>query len=172
MDEFISELQLVRSTSHHIDMILGASLLNKVAYKMTSKENEEIINQVQDLLNKGLEREILSPCVVLTLLSPKKNGGWQMCIDSRAINKINVRCIFPLPKMDDLMDCLSGAKYFPKLGLKSGYHHIRVREGDEWNTSFRTNDGLYASMVMPFRLINSPSTFMRLMNEVHKKIVG
>jgi hypothetical protein len=127
VDELPHLLPLMRSVSHHIDLIPRASLSNKAAYRLTPQENEEVKKQVQELLDKGLVRESLSPCAVPTVLNPKKDGGWRMCTNSRAINKITIRYRFPLSWMDDLMDCLSGEKYFSKIDLKSGYHQIRMR---------------------------------------------
>jgi hypothetical protein len=164
-------LSPIKSISHPIDLIPGVSLPKKATYRLTPHENEEVKKQVQDLMDKGLIREILSPCALPTMLSPKKYGGWRMCTDSRAINKITIMYRFPLPRMDGLMDCLSGAFFFSKIDLKSGFHQIRMREGDEWKKTFKMNQGMYKWLVMLFGLTNAPSTFMRLMNEVLKYFI-
>jgi hypothetical protein len=117
---------------------------------MTLAESEKVIRKVQELLDRALIRESLSPCVVPTILTPKNGGEWIMCTDSWAINKITIKYMFPIPRMDDLMECLSGAKHFSKIDLKSRYYHIRISEGNKWKTTFKTKDGLFDWLVMPF----------------------
>ena len=82
------------------------------------------------------------------------------------MNKIKIKNHYPLPCIDDLLDQLKEVVYFTKLDLHSGYHQVGVAEQDARKTTFKTKQGLYEWLVIPFSLTNAPTIFMRLMNDV------
>jgi hypothetical protein len=123
------------------------------------------LRNLTDLLEKGLVEPSTSPYGAPILFVGKKDGSLRMVQDYRYLNKITIKNWYPLPRIDDLLDSISGIKYFTFLDLTSGYYQIRITEEDVPKTAFRTPFGLYQFKVLTFGLTNAPATFQSVMNE-------
>ena len=133
-------------------------------YKLSNSELAALRTYLEEALAKGWIRHSTSPAGAPILFVPKKDGGLRLCVDYRALNKVTVKNRHPLPLISETLDRLSGAEVFSKLDLKDAYHRIRIREGDEWKTAFRTRYGHFEYLVMPFGLTNAPATFQAYIN--------
>lgn len=167
-DELPNELPPPRTVDHKIELEPGAKPPNQKYYRLSYKEQEECKRQIEEGLAKGFIRPSTSPWGSPVLFVPKKNGTMRMCIDYRALNSLTVKNRTALPRIDDLMDQLRGARWYTSLDLRQGYHQIRMAEESIPITAFKTKWGLFEYTVLPFGLTNAPATFQTLMNDLFR----
>jgi hypothetical protein len=160
-----------REVDHAIELEPGALPPSRPTYRMSFQELEELEKQLKEYVGNGWIRPSQSPYGAPILFVKKKDGTTRMCTDYRALNKITKKNVYPLPRIDELLDRLQGAKFFTKIDLRQGYHQIRIKEDDVEKTAFRTRYGHYEYTVLPFGLTNAPATFMGLMNEVFRPLL-
>ncbi|GJV67381.1 hypothetical protein Tco_1482890 [Tanacetum coccineum] len=128
----------------------------------------ELLDQLQELADRGFIRPSTSPWGAPVLFVKKKDGSFKMCIDYRELNKLTVKNRYPLPRIDDLFDQLQGSSTYSKIDLRSGYHQLRVMDEDIPKTAFKTRYRHYEFQVVPFGLTNAPAVVIDLMNRVCK----
>ncbi|KAF8747623.1 hypothetical protein RHS01_11318 [Rhizoctonia solani] len=145
--------------------------LNSPLYSMTDAESATLKDWLRDKLKAGKIRPSKSSISSPVMFVPKKDGSRRLVVDYRRLNNRTKKNVYPLPRPDDLMAQLCGAKVFTKLDLRWGYNNVQVKEGDEWKTAFRTKYGLYKSLVMTFGLTNAPAAFQHFMNELFKDLL-
>ena len=156
----IAGLPLDREVEFTIDLIPGTEPISILTYRMAPIELRELKAQLEELLSKGFIRPSISPWGAPILFMKKKDGSWRLCIDYRQLNRVTIRNQYPLPKIDELFDQLQGSRVYSKTDLRSGYHQLRVQEGDVPRTAFRKHYGHYEFPMMPFGLTNALVAFM------------
>ncbi|UYV81653.1 K02A2.6-like, partial [Cordylochernes scorpioides] len=135
-------------------------------YRVSPAERRVIQSEVEKMMETKIIRPSSSPWASPVILVRKKDGSLRFCVDYRRLNKITKKDVYPLPRIDDALDTLSGSRYFSTMDMRSGYWQIEVDDKDREKTAFITPDGLYEFNVMPFGLCNAPATFERMIDNV------
>ncbi|KAI0991405.1 hypothetical protein K3495_g16782, partial [Podosphaera aphanis] len=133
-------------------------------YEMSREELLVLRKTLADLLDKGWIRASASPASSPVLFAKKPSGGLRFCVDYRGLNAITKKDRYPLPLIRETLRQLSKARWFTKIDVRAAFHRLRIKEGDEWKTAFRTRQGLFEWLVCPFGLCGAPSTFQRFIN--------
>lgn len=165
IDQYQSVFQAIpgippkRSGDHTIPLIQGAQPFRLRPYRYNPFQKDEIERQIKELLEKDLIQPNSSPFASPALLVRKKTRDWHLCVDYRNLNALTVKNKYPLPVIDELLDELSGAQWFTSLDMCSGFHQIRMAEGEEYKTAFQTHNGHFEYKVMPYGVTGGPATF-------------
>jgi hypothetical protein len=133
-------------------------------YRLTPPELKALDEYLEEGLKHGTLHRSEAPAACSFFFIDKKDGKLRPVQDYHPLNDITVKNAAPIPLILELVDKLLGARYFTKLDVRWGYNNIRIREGDEWKTTFKTPRGLYESLVMTFGLCNAPATFQTFMD--------
>lgn len=164
MDE-ANKLPPHRPCDHRIILKSGAEPPWGPQYGMSRDELLVLKKYLRENLEKGFIRPSSSPASSPVLFVKKPGGGLRLCVDYRALNELTVKNRYPIPRINETLTLLGKAKYFTKLDVISAFHRLRIAEGDEYLTAFRTRFGLYEYLVMPFGLANAPSSFQNYIND-------
>ena len=170
-EEEINKLPEYSPWNYEIKLIEGSTPPYGPIYPLKEKElavlGEYINKQMAVPKIRLLKSRARSPI----LFVPKVYGTLHLCVDYCGLNKIIVKDRTPFPLMTELREQLAKAKIFTKLDLRHGYNLIRIAEGDEWNSAFRTKYGLFEYLVIPFGLCNAPASFVAMINQVLRKLL-
>jgi len=160
-----------RTFDHAINLKEGAKPPWAPIYPMTAHELSELDKYLKKMMAEGKIADSESPYGTPILFVLKPDGSLPLCVYYRNHNKLSILNKYPLPLMDELRDRVAGPRLFTKLDLKDGYPLIRRRKGDEHKTAFRARYGQYEYKVMPFGLVNAPSTFQTMMNKILREFL-
>ena len=143
-----------------------AQPIKRAPYRVSQSQKADIERHISDMLEQNIIEESASPWSSPVVLVKKKDGTSRFCVDYRKLNAVTRKDSFPLPRIDDAIDSLRGAKYFTTLDMQSGYHQVAMHPNSKEKTAFISHAGLYHFNVLSFGLTNAPPQFQRLMSRV------
>ena len=164
-----SEIDREGRIKHSIKLREGAKAYRKAPYRMAPEQKDALKAELEEFLKKGWIQPSMSEWATVALVVPKKDGKPRVCIDYRDLNAISEMDAYPLPKIDELLHRLAGARWVSKVDLRCGYHQVPMEENSIPLTAFRTSDPIggcthFEWVVMPMGLSTAPSTFQRWMD--------
>ncbi|QRV98260.1 Retrotransposable element Tf2 protein [Ceratobasidium sp. AG-Ba] len=172
-EELFKKLPEHRPFDCNIDFKEDAELPKPAkVYPLSPIESRTIKEFIDQELADGKIRPSKSPIASPCFFVKKKDGSLRLVTDYRKINNITIPDQFPMPLQVELVDQVKNAKIYSKLDLRWGFNNIRIKEGDEWKTAFRTAYGIYEYLVMPFGLKNAPAVLQRMMNHILRHLLG
>ncbi|MBW0510623.1 hypothetical protein O181_050338 [Austropuccinia psidii MF-1] len=154
-----------RTCDHHLELE-GLLPPIGVIYSLSNQESETLRAYISENVEKGFIRPSSYSTGEPVLFVQKKDGGLHLCVDYCKLNAVTRKNRYPVPPMNQLLTVFNGATIFSKINLRGAYNLLRIKEGDEHLTSFRTKYGIYEYLVMPFGLTNAPSSFQNLVNDI------
>jgi len=161
-----------RGTQHRIELKPGSRPPPPRPLRHQSSKDLAVFEEyTRTMIEAGQLRVSTSPYGAMALIVRKKDGTARVVIDYRGLNEITIKNKYPLPLMDEMFDRVTGAKFFTKLDLRSGFHQIRIDDADCEKTAFRTRYGSFEYRVLPMGLCNAPGTFMQLMNDTFRDML-
>jgi Reverse transcriptase (RNA-dependent DNA polymerase)/gag-polyprotein putative aspartyl protease len=160
-----------RPEDHAIKLKPGApDVIDCKVFPLTRIEKEATEKWIKDNEEKGYIERSNSPWSTPWFFIKKKSRELRPVQDYREVNSWTIRDVYPMPRIEQIMEDLTGKELFSKLDVRSGYHNVRIREEDRWKAAFKTHLGLFHPNVMLFGLTNSPATFQRLTDRTLKPV--
>ena len=171
-DDLPCDLPPDREFNMKIPIKPGSHPTHQAPYRVSDQAAEMARQTLEYLYTHKLARDSTSEYAAPITLVPKPDGTWRFCVDYRKLNSITHEAKYPLPRVEDCLDQLRGARYFSKIDLRSGYWQTRIHPDDIHKTAFRTPFGHHEWLVMPFGLQGAPSNFQRMMNHYLWQYLG
>ncbi len=170
--DFFDELSGTKLWDHAVELTHDTSPKSCKVYPLSASEQKELDTFLKENLESGRIRPFKSLMATPVFFVKRKDGKLCLVQDYHTLNAMTMKNKYPLPLIPELIVKLCGAKYFTKLDVRWGFNNVWIKEGDKWKATFRTNHSLYEPLIMFFGLMNSPTTFQTMMDDIFEDLIS